>query len=60
MLAAIAQKGVRLKYRHLCNSGGFLDLPQAHFDMVRLGMLQFGVYPSKVCRRAPRQIAIRQ
>jgi len=41
----------RLRFRHLCNSGGFLDLPQAHFDMVRIGMLQYGVYPSKVCRR---------
>lgn len=37
--------------RHLCNSGGFLDLPQAHFDMVRLGILPLGVYPSAVCRR---------
>ncbi len=50
-LGAMAAKGMRVKYRHLCNSGGFLDLPEAHFDMVRLGMLQFGVYPSKVCRR---------
>jgi alanine racemase len=53
VLAGILAGGVRLKYRHLCNSGGFLDLPQAHFDMARIGMLQFGVYPSKVCRRIP-------
>ncbi len=52
VLSAIAARGLRVKYRHLCNSGGFLDLPQAHFDMVRLGMLQFGVYPSKVCLAA--------
>ena len=51
MLAALATGGIRVRYRHLCNSGGFLDLPQAHFDLVRIGMLQFGVYPSKVCRR---------
>jgi alanine racemase len=37
--------------RHMCNTGGFLDLPQAHFDMVRLGVLPTGVYPSQVCRR---------
>lgn len=36
---------------HTCNSGGYLDLPQAHGDMVRLGILPLGVYPSKVCRR---------
>jgi alanine racemase len=53
VLAALAAAGLAVKYRHLCNSGGFLDLPQAHFDMVRLGMLQHGVYPSQVCRRLP-------
>ena len=42
-----------MKFRHLCNSGGFLDLPQAHFDMVRLGILPLGVFPSSVCRRIP-------
>ena len=36
---------------HTCNSGGYLDLPAAHFDMVRMGILPLGVYPSKVCRR---------
>src|SRR5687767_13614763 len=39
------------KYRHICNSGGFLDLPEAHFNLVRIGILPLGVYPSKVCRR---------
>ena len=53
VLQAMRARGVRVAYRHLCNSGGFLDLPQAHFDMVRIGMLQFGVYPSQVCRRVP-------
>ncbi|MGH7456770.1 MAG: alanine racemase, partial [bacterium] len=36
---------------HTCNTGGYLDIPQAHFDMVRMGILPLGVYPSKVCRR---------
>lgn len=53
VLSGMAAKGVQTKVRHLCNSGGFLDLPQAYFDMVRVGILQFGVYPSKVCRRIP-------
>jgi alanine racemase len=50
---AILAVGVPLKFSHLCNSGGFLDLPQAHFDMVRIGILALGVYPSSVCRRIP-------
>jgi alanine racemase len=36
---------------HACNTGGYLDIPQAHFDMVRTGILPLGVYPSKICRR---------
>src|SRR5437667_3343429 len=53
VLHGIEQAGLRVKFRHLCNSGGFLDLPQAHFDMARLGILPLGVYPSAVCRRLP-------
>jgi alanine racemase len=53
VLGGLAARGVPVKYRHLCNSGGFLDLPQAHGDMVRLGILPLGVYPSSVCRRIP-------
>src|SRR6266850_6827296 len=45
----ISARGISFKLRHLCNSGGFLDLPEAHFDMVRAGILPLGVYPSSVC-----------
>ncbi len=47
----IAAQGIDMPLKHLCNSGGFLDLPQAHFNMVRLGILPLGVFPSSVCRR---------
>jgi alanine racemase len=50
-LAKAQTSGLNPKYRHICNSGGFLDLPEAHFNLVRLGILPLGVYPSKVCRR---------
>ena len=43
--------GLNPKYSHICNSGGFLDLPEAHFNLVRVGILPLGVYPSKACRR---------
>ena len=52
-LEQIARRHLWVKVRHLCNSGGFLDLPHAHFDMVRLGILPLGVFPSQVCRRIP-------
>lgn len=53
VLKQAEEAGLRFNLRHLCNTGGFLDLPQAHFDMVRIGILPLGVYPSKVCRRIP-------
>ncbi|HYG35977.1 MAG TPA: alanine racemase [Clostridia bacterium] len=52
-LQEMAQQGIKVQVRHICNSGGFLDLPQAHMDMVRLGILPLGVFPSSVCRRIP-------
>ncbi|MCX6894206.1 MAG: alanine racemase [Verrucomicrobia bacterium] len=53
VLAALAAKKISVPLRHACNSGGFLDLPHAHLDMVRTGILMFGIFPSSVCRRLP-------
>ncbi len=33
--------------RHMANSGAILQLPEATFDMVRPGILFYGVYPSE-------------
>jgi alanine racemase len=51
VVARARAAGAKPKYLHICNSGGFLDLPEAHFNLVRVGILPLGVYPSKVCRR---------
>ncbi len=53
VLKAMALRKISVKLRHACNSGGFLDLPQAHLDMVRVGILLYGVFPSTVCRKIP-------
>ena len=50
-LAVLEEAGIRPDLVHHCNSGGFLDLPEAHHDVVRVGLLAQGVYPSSVCRR---------
>ncbi len=41
--------------RHICNSGGILNLPEGHLDMVRPGVLFYGVYPG---RDIPRTIDV--
>ena len=33
--------------RHVCNSGGILNLPDTYLDMVRPGVLVYGVYPGE-------------
>ena len=53
VLQALKRRNISVKLRHVCNSGGFLDLPQAHLDMVRVGILLYGVFPSQVCRQIP-------
>lgn len=42
--------------RHVCNSGGILNLPEGHLDMVRPGVLFYGVYPG---RDIPRTIDVK-
>jgi len=51
VLRALEEKHITTNLRHVCNSGGFLDLPHAHLDMVRTGILIYGIFPSQVCRR---------
>jgi alanine racemase len=51
VLRAMQAQKLAVPIRHTCNSGGFLDLPQAHLDMVRPGILLYGIFPSQVCRR---------
>lgn len=53
VLRAMERRKICVKLRHACNSGGFLDLPQAHLDLVRVGILIYGIFPSSVCRRIP-------
>jgi alanine racemase len=42
--------------RHIANSGAILQLPESHLDMVRPGILLYGVYPSAEIERT---IAVR-
>ncbi len=42
--------------KHVNNSGGILNLPEANFDMVRAGILFYGVYPGV---ETPRDINVK-
>jgi len=43
--------GAPMPVRHLANSGGVLNFPETHLDMVRPGILLYGVYPDPAAMR---------
>jgi alanine racemase len=51
------KQGVTPPVRHMANSGAVLQLPESHLDLVRPGILLYGVYPSLEVRKT---IAVRQ
>ncbi len=42
----LEQMGVKFKVRHCANSGAIEDYPQMHLDMVRAGIVLYGLVPS--------------
>lgn len=44
--------GVHIPMKHLSNSAGIIDLPEAHYDMVRSGIITYGLYPSEEVNKA--------
>jgi len=47
VLEYYSKHSIKPPLRHISNSGAVLQLPEANFDMVRPGIMLFGVYPSK-------------
>ena len=45
------KQGVKPPVRHMANSGAVLQLPESHLDIVRPGILLYGVYPSAEVRK---------
>ena len=43
--------GVDVKICHVAESAAILELPQAHLDMVRTGIISYGFYPSNEVKR---------
>jgi len=39
------QHGYPMPLRHIANSGAIMQLPESYFDMVRPGIMLYGVYP---------------
>src|SRR5690606_18522320 len=46
-LAWFRQHGLSPEYRHTCCSAAAIRYPEMRFDLVRLGILQYGLWPSR-------------
>lgn len=47
----ISRRGVKIKIRHIAESAAILEIPEAHLDMVRSGIISYGLYPSSEVKR---------
>lgn len=47
----LKQRGVQIPIRHLDNSAGLMNFP-SHYDMVRSGIVTYGMYPSAEVSRS--------
>lgn len=51
------EHGLDMPLRHIANSGAIMQLPESYFDMVRPGIMLYGVYPQswmrKLCNLEP-------
>ncbi|WP_395747923.1 alanine racemase [Prosthecobacter sp.] len=51
VLEFYSKRSLQPPVRHIANSGGILQLPESHLDLVRPGIMLYGVYPSKEVRQ---------
>jgi len=42
----LEQKGIHIPLKHIANSAGAIQLPEAQLDLVRIGIGLYGLYPS--------------
>jgi alanine racemase len=47
VIARCERAGIRFALKHIANSGAILGLPSSSLNLVRLGIMMYGVYPSR-------------
>lgn len=50
-IASVEAAGISIAIKHLANSAATLEMPETHFDMVRPGVILYGLWPSGEVRR---------
>lgn len=50
-LQQIEARGITIAIKHIANSAAIVDMPEAHLDMVRAGIILYGLWPSREVQR---------
>ena len=53
VLDALSVKGIHPELRHAGNTAAIMNHPDSHFDMIRAGIMLYGMYPDGVHRNGP-------
>ncbi len=46
LIEMLEENNIHIPQKHMSNSGGLLNFPQFNLDMVRPGLISYGIYPS--------------
>ncbi len=46
IISELGRVGVHIPVKHVCNSAGIIEYPDMHLDLVRPGIILYGLYPS--------------
>lgn len=52
IIASLENRGIKIPKRHMANSGGILGFPSSYFNLVRPGIMMYGLYPSSEAVRS--------
>lgn len=47
----LEREGIHIPVKHIANSAGIIEFPQAYFNMVRCGIVTYGIYPSDMVKQ---------
>ncbi len=50
VLEDLKSRGVNPLFKHTSNTAGFLNFSESHFNMIRVGVVLYGLYPSRTVR----------
>lgn len=47
ILTELKKRNIKIPLVHACNSAGIINFPEAHYDLVRPGLMLYGYYPNE-------------